>query len=75
MKLDSKIPEGPIAEKWTNHKNHLKLVAPVLLLVNCTVKGIHPVVSGVAAKLAFTSALASNLNAARLQFELLFVQL
>ena len=26
--LDSKIPEGPIAEKWTNHKNHLKLVAP-----------------------------------------------
>jgi succinate dehydrogenase / fumarate reductase flavoprotein subunit len=28
MKLDSKIPEGPIAEKWTNHKNHLKLVAP-----------------------------------------------
>jgi len=28
MKLDSKIPEGPIAEKWTNYKNHLKLVAP-----------------------------------------------
>ena len=26
--LDSKIPEGPIAEKWTNHKNRLKLVAP-----------------------------------------------
>lgn len=26
--LDSKIPEGPIAEKWTNHKNQLKLVAP-----------------------------------------------
>lgn len=28
MKLDSKIPQGPLAEKWTNHKNHLKLVAP-----------------------------------------------
>ena len=28
MKLDSKIPEGPISEKWTNHKNNLKLVAP-----------------------------------------------
>jgi succinate dehydrogenase / fumarate reductase, flavoprotein subunit len=28
MKLDSKIPEGPIAEKWTNHKNNMKLVAP-----------------------------------------------
>lgn len=28
MKLDSKIPEGPIADKWTNHKNHMKLVAP-----------------------------------------------
>jgi succinate dehydrogenase / fumarate reductase flavoprotein subunit len=27
-KLDSKIPEGPLAEKWTNHKNHMKLVAP-----------------------------------------------
>lgn len=27
-KLDSKIPEGPIAEKWTNHKNHIKLVNP-----------------------------------------------
>src|SRR3989338_817659 len=26
--LDSKIPEGFISEKWTNHKNHLKLVAP-----------------------------------------------
>ncbi|HLP55294.1 MAG TPA: fumarate reductase/succinate dehydrogenase flavoprotein subunit [Fluviicola sp.] len=26
--LDSKIPEGAISEKWTNHKNHLKLVAP-----------------------------------------------
>ena len=26
--LDSKIPAGSIAEKWTNHKNHLKLVAP-----------------------------------------------
>jgi len=28
MKLDSKIPEGPIADKWTHHKNHMKLVAP-----------------------------------------------
>jgi succinate dehydrogenase / fumarate reductase flavoprotein subunit len=27
-KLDSKIPEGPLAEKWTNHKNQMKLVAP-----------------------------------------------
>jgi succinate dehydrogenase / fumarate reductase, flavoprotein subunit len=27
-KLNSRIPEGPIAEKWTNHKNHMKLVAP-----------------------------------------------
>ena len=28
MILDSKIPEGHISDKWTNHKNHLKLVAP-----------------------------------------------
>ncbi|MFM7662914.1 MAG: fumarate reductase/succinate dehydrogenase flavoprotein subunit [Bacteroidota bacterium] len=27
-KLDAKIPEGPLAEKWTSHKNHMKLVAP-----------------------------------------------
>ncbi len=28
IKLDSKIPEGPIAEKWTNHKFNMKLVNP-----------------------------------------------
>ncbi|MBX3101995.1 MAG: fumarate reductase/succinate dehydrogenase flavoprotein subunit [Bacteroidetes bacterium] len=26
--LDSKIPEGPRAEKWTRHKGNIKLVAP-----------------------------------------------
>ena len=26
--LDSKIPEGPIKDKWTNHKNNIKLVNP-----------------------------------------------
>ncbi|MFO7789473.1 MAG: fumarate reductase/succinate dehydrogenase flavoprotein subunit [Bacteroidota bacterium] len=26
--LNSKIPEGPLAEKWKNHKNSLKLVSP-----------------------------------------------
>ena len=28
VKLDSKIPEGPLAEKWTNYKAHQKLVNP-----------------------------------------------
>ena len=28
MALDSKIPEGPIADKWTNYKNHIDLVNP-----------------------------------------------
>jgi succinate dehydrogenase / fumarate reductase, flavoprotein subunit len=28
MKLDSKIPEGPLAEKWMKHKFNLKLVNP-----------------------------------------------
>jgi succinate dehydrogenase / fumarate reductase flavoprotein subunit len=28
MKLDSKVPEGPLAEKWTKHKFDLKLVNP-----------------------------------------------
>ena len=25
IKIDSKIPEGPVAEKWTNYKAHQKL--------------------------------------------------
>ena len=28
MKLDSKIPNGPLAEKWTNYKASQKLVNP-----------------------------------------------
>jgi succinate dehydrogenase / fumarate reductase flavoprotein subunit len=28
MALDSKIPDGPLAEKWTKHKFNLKLVNP-----------------------------------------------
>ncbi|GAB4258611.1 MAG: fumarate reductase/succinate dehydrogenase flavoprotein subunit [Vicingaceae bacterium] len=27
-KLDSKIPEGPLKDKWTNHKNNIRLVNP-----------------------------------------------
>ena len=26
--LDSKIPKGPMADKWTNHKSHINLVSP-----------------------------------------------
>ena len=26
--LDSKIPKGPLADKWTNHKSHINLVSP-----------------------------------------------
>ena len=28
MKLDAKIPAGPLAQKWANHRNHIKLVNP-----------------------------------------------
>src|SRR5687767_13084447 len=28
MKLESKIPDGPLTEKWTKHKFNLKLVNP-----------------------------------------------
>ena len=28
MKLDAKIPAGPLAEKWDNHKFNIKLVNP-----------------------------------------------
>ena len=27
-KLESKVPEGPLAEKWTNHKSDINLVSP-----------------------------------------------
>ena len=27
-KLDSKVPAGPIQDKWTNYKNHIRLVNP-----------------------------------------------
>ena len=26
--LDAKIPEGPLKDKWTKHKNDIKLVNP-----------------------------------------------
>ncbi|MBC6997476.1 fumarate reductase/succinate dehydrogenase flavoprotein subunit [Cytophaga sp. FL35] len=26
--LDSKVPKGPLKDKWTNHKNHINLVNP-----------------------------------------------
>ena len=28
IKLDSKIPEGPLAEKWEKHKSNIKVVSP-----------------------------------------------
>ncbi len=28
VKLDAKIPQGPLAEKWTNYKAHQNLVNP-----------------------------------------------
>ena len=26
--LDSKIPKGPLAEKWSKHKSNIKVVSP-----------------------------------------------
>ena len=28
MNLDSKIPDGPLSEKWSNHKFNMRLVNP-----------------------------------------------
>lgn len=28
MGLDSKIPAGPLKDKWKHHKDHMNLVAP-----------------------------------------------
>ena len=32
--LDSKIPEGPLAEKWTNYKAKQKLVNPTTITLS-----------------------------------------
>ena len=45
MKLDAKIPEGPIQEKWENHKASVKLVNPAnrrkyhVIIVGCGLAG------------------------------------
>ena len=28
MKLDAKIPAGPLPQKWENHKHSIKLISP-----------------------------------------------
>ena len=28
MALESKIPKGPLSDKWTNHKSKINLVSP-----------------------------------------------
>ena len=28
MALDSKIPKGPLTDKWTQHKSNINLVSP-----------------------------------------------
>jgi len=28
MALESKIPKGPLSDKWTNHKSNINLVSP-----------------------------------------------
>jgi succinate dehydrogenase / fumarate reductase flavoprotein subunit len=51
MKLDARVPEGPIEKKWENHKNNLKLV-------NATNKRKHTIIvvgSGLAGAAAAAS--------------------
>lgn len=51
--LDSKIPEGPISQKWTNHKSNIKLVAPAnKRLIDIIVVGTGLAGSSAAASLA-----------------------
>jgi len=39
--LDSKIPKGPVADKWTNHKSKINLVSPAnKRLIDVIVVGI-----------------------------------
>jgi succinate dehydrogenase / fumarate reductase flavoprotein subunit len=39
MALDSKNPNGPIADKWTNYKDHINLVNPANKRMNIIVVG------------------------------------
>lgn len=51
--LDSKIPEGPIADKWTQHKNNIRLVNPAnKRLIDVIVVGTGLAGSSAAASLA-----------------------
>ena len=51
--LDSKIPEGPLAEKWTSHKNNINLVNPAnKRLIDVIVVGTGLAGSSAAASLA-----------------------
>ena len=51
--LDSKIPEGDLADKWTNHKNSIRLVNPAnKRLIDVIVVGTGLAGSSAAASLA-----------------------
>ncbi|MDA1336717.1 MAG: fumarate reductase/succinate dehydrogenase flavoprotein subunit [Bacteroidetes bacterium] len=51
--LESKIPSGPLADKWTSHKNHINLVNPAnKRLIDVIVVGTGLAGSSAAASLA-----------------------
>ena len=54
--LDAKVPEGPLADKWTNHKNSIRLVNPAnKRLIDVIVVGTGLAGSSAAASLALGS--------------------
>ena len=40
MALDSKIPEGPLADKWTKHKNDIKKARILMKKIPISIKKI-----------------------------------
>ena len=51
--LDSKTPQGPLADQWTNHKNNIRLVNPAnKRLIDVIVVGTGLAGSSAAASLA-----------------------
>lgn len=51
--LDSRIPEGPLAEKWSKHKSNIRLVTPAnKRLIDIIVVGTGLAGSSAAASLA-----------------------
>ena len=68
-KLDSKIPEGPVADKWNNHKGKINLVSPA------NKRLIDVIVVGTGLAGASASATLAELGLSNFEYFLLFLHI